>query len=101
MPPNLSHTVATLERAESEVAAAEQELVNLLSAIRIAPRAEKTSVSQIVEVALRRLRSALVSVEGAKTELAAVSDPASADKPKAAKKSRPANAKPTWGRRRP
>jgi hypothetical protein len=101
MTPNLSHTVATLERAESEVAAAEQELVNLLSAIRVAPRAEKTSVSQIVEVALRRLRSALVSVEGAKTELAAVSGPPSADKPKVAKKSRPANAKPAWGRRRP
>ena len=75
MTPNLSHTLATLERAESEVSAAEQELVNLLSAIQVAPRAEKTSVSQIVEVALRRLRSALVSVEGAKKELAAADAP--------------------------
>lgn len=101
MTPNLSHTLATLERAESEVSAAEQELVNLLSAIQVAPRAEKTSVSQIVEVALRRLRSALVSVEGAKNELAAADGPASSEKPKPAKKSRPANAKPTWGKRKP
>ena len=69
--PDLKHTLTTLERAESEVVAAEQELVKLLSEIRVTPRADKTSVSQIVEVALRRLRSALVSVDGAKTELAA------------------------------
>jgi len=100
MPPNLNHTVATLERAESEVAAAEQELVKLLSAIQVAPRAEKTSVSQIVEVALRRLRSALVSVEGAKTELAAADPGASGDKPKPAKKSQPGNGKPGFGRRK-
>lgn len=98
MPHNLNHTVATLELAESEVAAAEQELVKLLSAIQVAPRAEKTSVSQIVEVALRRLRSALVKVEGAKTELAAASDGATAPKP--AKKSHPANPKPGLGRRK-
>jgi len=102
MTPNLSHTLATLERAESEVSAAEQELVNLLSAIQVAPRAEKTSVSQIVEVALRRLRSALVSVEGAKNELAAADGPPSADnKPKSSKKSRPASSKPAWGKRKP
>ena len=52
MIPKLSHTLATLERAESEVTAAEQGLVKLLSAIQVAPRADKTSVSQIVEVAL-------------------------------------------------
>ena len=71
---DLKHTLATLETAESEVSAAEQELVKLLSEIRVTPRAEKTSVSQIVEVALRRLRSALVSVEGAKVVLAAAAD---------------------------
>lgn len=98
MPHNLNHTVATLELAESEVAAAEQELVKLLSAIQVAPRAEKTSVSQIVEVALRRLRSALVKVEGAKTELAAATD--GAIDPKPAKKSHAANPKPGLGRRK-
>ena len=71
MIPSLKHTLTTLERAQSEVLAAEQELEKLLSEIRVTPRADKTSVSQIVEVALRRLRSALVSVEGAKTEIAA------------------------------
>ena len=100
MIPKLSHTLATLERAESEVTAAEQGLVKLLSAIQVAPRADKTSVSQIVEVALRRLRSALASVESAKTELAAA-DGALSEKPKPAKKSRPANAKPAWGKRKP
>lgn len=100
MPPNLNHTVATLELAESEVAAAEQELVKLLSAIEVAPRAEKTSVSQIVEVALRRLRSALVSVEDAKTELAAVTTDGGGGGPKPTKKSQPANPKPGFGRRK-
>jgi hypothetical protein len=100
MTPNLSHTVATLERAENEVASAEQELVKLLSAIRVAPRAEKTSVSQIVEVALRRLRSALVSVESAKTELATAQGDTAPDKAKPAKKSQTANAKPGFGRRK-
>lgn len=78
--PDLKHTLTTLERAEGEVVAAEQELVKLLSEIRVTPRADKTSVSQIVEVALRRLRSALVSVDGAKTELAAAAAAAAAPK---------------------
>jgi len=73
MIPDLKHTLATLELAESEVVAAEQQLLQLLSEINVTARAEKTSVSNIVEVALRRLRSALVSVEAAKTELAAAS----------------------------
>jgi len=80
MIPNVGHTLGELELAESDVAAAEQELVNLLSVIRVAPRAEKTSVSQIVAVTLQRLRSALVSVDGAKTELATADELTSVEK---------------------
>jgi hypothetical protein len=48
----------TLASAIEEVAAAEEDLSSLLPQIRVAPRAEKTTVSKKVEDALSRLRAA-------------------------------------------
>jgi hypothetical protein len=47
-----------LEAAIEEVTAAEKELTKLLPQIRVAPRAEKTTISKAVEDALSRLRLA-------------------------------------------
>ena len=69
-----SLALGTLEQAHDEVAAAEKQLAALLSEIQLAPRAEKTSVSRIVEESLQRLRAALVNVETAKQVIAAAKD---------------------------
>jgi hypothetical protein len=47
-----------LTAAISEVGAAEQDLAELLPRIRMAPRAEKTTITKAVETALTRLRLA-------------------------------------------
>jgi hypothetical protein len=62
--------IATLEEAKQEVVTAEQSLENLLSELKIAPRAEKTSVSKTIESALLRLRSGRTKVEDAEKTLA-------------------------------
>ena len=50
--------------------AAETKLESVLSEIRVAPRAEKTAVSQAIESALLSLRSARGKVEEAEKTLA-------------------------------
>jgi hypothetical protein len=47
-----------LAAAIDEVSAAEKDLTALLPQIRVAPRAEKTTISKAVEQALSRLRAA-------------------------------------------
>jgi hypothetical protein len=74
MKADVSVALGTLEQAHDEVAEAEKQLAALLSDIQQAPRAEKTSVSRIVEDSLRRLRAALVAVETAKQVIAAAKD---------------------------
>jgi hypothetical protein len=67
----LDQAIAALEEAKSEVKSAETQLENLLSAIQIAPRAEKTSVSRAIESALTTLRSARTKVDDAENTIAA------------------------------
>ncbi len=47
-----------LDAALQEVTAAEAALEGLLRELQVAPRAEKVTVTQIVETAFRRLRTA-------------------------------------------
>jgi hypothetical protein len=47
-----------IEAAQNEIILAEEDLETALSQIRVARRAEKTNVSDAVERALQRLRSA-------------------------------------------
>lgn len=66
----LDHAVATLEQTKHELEAAKTELEQVLSEIRVAPRAEKTAVSTAIEGALRRLRNAHTKVNDAEKTLA-------------------------------
>jgi hypothetical protein len=66
----LDGAIAALEEAKGEVIAAETKLESVLSEIRVAPRAEKTAVSQAIESALLSLRSARGKVEEAEKTLA-------------------------------
>ena len=70
-------SLAKLEAAKRDVEAAEGQLEALLSEILVAPRAEKTAVSRVVENALQRLRAARSSLVEAEATLA----PESAPKP--------------------
>lgn len=70
----LGRAAATLEEAKHEVEAAELELEKMLSEMRIAPRAEKTTVSAAIESALQRLRTARAKVEDAEKTLAKESE---------------------------
>jgi hypothetical protein len=47
-----------LDAALAEVTAAEKTLEGLLRDLQVAPRAEKVTITQIVETAFRRLRTA-------------------------------------------
>jgi hypothetical protein len=48
--------------ALDEVSAADRDLTEILRRIRVAPRAEKTTISNAVELALSRLRVAQVEL---------------------------------------
>lgn len=65
-----SSALATLEAGKRAVEEAEAELERALSELRIAPRAEKTSVSAALESALSRVRAARASVVAAERVLA-------------------------------
>jgi hypothetical protein len=54
----LELALSSLEEAKHEVEATETELERLLSTIQVAPRAEKTSISAVVERALELVRAA-------------------------------------------
>lgn len=51
-----------IDRAKKDIVAAEDELTRLLSELTQAPRAQKTTVSEVVENAFTRVRSAKVDL---------------------------------------
>jgi hypothetical protein len=53
-----SAILAKIEEATREMAAAEGDLDRLLREIRVAPRAEKTTISEVVQKAFAELRAA-------------------------------------------
>jgi hypothetical protein len=59
---NVDTKLEKLEAAKHELANAEREIETLMRAIPIVARAEKTSASQAVEAAFRRLRAAQASL---------------------------------------
>jgi len=50
--------LAEMEAAERDIAAAEEDLGRMLRAIKVAPRAEKTTITEVVERAFTTLRAA-------------------------------------------
>lgn len=50
--------VAEMEAAARDIAAAEEDLGRVLREIKVAPRAEKTTVTEVVESAFTTLRAA-------------------------------------------
>jgi hypothetical protein len=54
---------AKLDAAKSELEIAERELENLLSKLTGAPRAEKTTVTEVVSTAFRRLHAARAGMQ--------------------------------------
>ena len=66
----LDESLSCLEEARRDVEAAEKQLEQVLADIRIAPRAEKTSVSKAIELALNQVRAARVKVTDAESVVA-------------------------------
>ncbi len=67
----LKASLASLEQAKLAVETAEMQLETVLSDLRVAPRAEKTSISTALESALATLRLARTRVVEVETTLAA------------------------------
>ena len=59
-----------IDTAKNDVSAAENELEQVLSQIDVAPRAQKTTVSRVVENAFSKLREAKADLEKLETLLA-------------------------------
>jgi hypothetical protein len=66
----LKTSLSKLEEGKAAVEDAATKLETLLSELRVAPRAEKTSVSNAIETALERLRTARVKVQEAEKVIA-------------------------------
>jgi len=64
----------TLGEAKSELAAAESDLERALTEILVAPRAEKVTVSSVVEAAFQKLRAARKRLAEAETLVVAEPD---------------------------
>ena len=59
----------SIEVARTELAEAEVELEKAMRAIRVAPRAEKTTISELLEAAFLKLRAARAALEQLETML--------------------------------
>lgn len=66
----LKTSLAKLEEGKAAVEDAADKLETLLSELRVAPRAEKTNVSNAIETALEALRTARVKVQEAEKVIA-------------------------------
>jgi hypothetical protein len=66
----LQISLAKLEEGKAAVEDAASKLEALLADLRVAPRAEKTNVSNAIETALERLRTARVKVAEAEKVIA-------------------------------
>jgi hypothetical protein len=70
--PNL--LLEKLAQAKHDVSAAEVDLERLLAALEVTPRAEKTTVSQVIEDAFTKLRAARVDLADLEKLIAAAVD---------------------------
>lgn len=66
----VKRALAELDAAKRDVETAESKLETVLAEIRVAPRAEKTAVTQAIQDSLDRLRAARVKVADAESILA-------------------------------
>lgn len=75
-----------LDAALGELAEAETSLEGLLRELRIRPRAEKVTVTSVVEAAFSRLRSARTELDAIQKLVSADAPPAAARRPSTARR---------------
>jgi len=66
--------LAEMEAAERDIGAAEEDLGRMLREIKVAPRAEKTTITEVVERAFTTLRAARARLVRLEEALAAEAD---------------------------
>jgi hypothetical protein len=71
---NKAAVLAKIEAAKNEMTAASSDLERILREIKIAPRAEKTKISEVVEKAFAELRAARAKLVELEQELGADPD---------------------------
>ena len=63
-----------IESAQRDIAAAQDELENALRDIQLAPRAEKTTISKVLETAFAKVKAARVNLSDLESDIAGTAD---------------------------